>query len=208
MNNVHGLGRSVTVVHLSHLDVMGFLGTLHFRLRFYRVLFFVLFFYSVWYIKKKWLIAVTFTREKNTNWPFFHLLFLKNANAITFIVVYIFNNGRCEIVSFNVESQFLNVSLSFFSCFFFNFAVGFFFLKQHLQKFDYIITTQTYFVYFMNQHFPSFPYTEMLQLSFLIFVQCNIKGKRERKQTKLSVVCLGVLWPFLRQSGKKSTMSR
>lgn len=127
MNNVHGLGRSVTVVHLSHLDVMGFLGTLHFRLRFYRVLFFVLFFYSVWYIKKKWLIAVTFTREKNTNWPFFHLLFLKNANAITFIVVYIFNNGRCEIVSFNVESQFLNVSLSFFSCFFFNFAVGFFF---------------------------------------------------------------------------------
>lgn len=70
---------------------------------------------------------MTFTQKKNTNWPFFHLLFLKNANAITFIVVYIFNNGRYEIVSFNVESQFLNVSLSFFSCVFKNFAVGFFF---------------------------------------------------------------------------------
>lgn len=91
----------------------------------------------------------------------------------------------------------------FFLVFFLTLLLDFFFLKQHLQKFDYIITTQTYFVYFMNQHFPSFPYTEMLQLSFLIFVQCNIKGKRERKQTKLSVVCLGVLWPFLRQSGKK-----
>lgn len=51
MNNVHGLGRSVTVVHLSHLDVMGFLGTLHFRLRFYRVLFFV--FFTLFDIKKK-----------------------------------------------------------------------------------------------------------------------------------------------------------
>lgn len=40
------------------------------------------------------------------------------ANAITFIVVYIFNTGKFEIVSFNFESQFLNVSLFLFSCVF------------------------------------------------------------------------------------------
>lgn len=37
----------------------------------------------------------------------------KIANAITFIVVYIFNTGKFEMMSFNIESQFPNVTLSF-----------------------------------------------------------------------------------------------
>lgn len=72
-------------------------------------------------------MSVRYTRQtKNKIGNFFHLLFFLFANAITFIVVYIFNTGRFEIVSFNFESQFVNVSLSFFSCVFKNVAVGVF----------------------------------------------------------------------------------
>lgn len=50
-------------------------------------------------------MAVKYTGQvKITNWPFFILLFFKKFdNAIAFIVVYIFNTGRFEIMSFNFE---------------------------------------------------------------------------------------------------------
>lgn len=67
-------------------------------------------------------MAVRYTGLTKINWPFYHLLFFffvffKFANAITFIVVYIFNTGRFEILSFNFESQFVNLSVSFFLVF-------------------------------------------------------------------------------------------
>lgn len=58
----------------------------------------------------------------------------KKANAITFIVVYIFNTGRFEIMSFNVESQFPNVSLSYFHVFLNLLLLEL--IYQHLQNFD------------------------------------------------------------------------
>lgn len=76
-------------------------------------------------------MELRFTQEIKYKLAFFHLLFFKkekeNPNTITFIVVYIFNTGRFEIVSFNAESQFLNVSLSFYcSRVFKDVAVGLF----------------------------------------------------------------------------------
>lgn len=97
--------------------------------------------------------------------------------------MYIFNDGRFEIVSFTFKFQFLNVSLSFFLVFLKMLLLGFKkkkILLQHLQNFDlYDYYTDIIPVYFVNQQFPLFPRKEMLQLSFLIFVQWNIKGNRK-----------------------------
>lgn len=100
---------NVAVAQLSHLDMTGFLGTLHFRLR--SSTFFTLFDIKVTCDGSE----IYSTKKEIGHFPpavFF------NANAITFIVVYIFNTGKFEIVSFKFESQFLNVSLFLFSCVF------------------------------------------------------------------------------------------
>lgn len=155
----------------------GFLGTLHFRLRSSSC-----FFYSVWYKSDLWW-QLRYTQQIKKEIGHFSTccFFFKNANAITFIVVYIFNTGRFEIVSFNFESQFLNVSLSFFFLVFLKMLLlGVFFnlLTASAEFWLYDYYTDIIPLYFVNQQFPSFPYKEMLQWSFLIFVQWNIKGNR------------------------------
>lgn len=92
----------MAVAQLSHLDMTGFLRTLHFRLRFST------FFFTLFDIK----VTCDGSEIYSTNKEIGHFppaVFY--ANAITFIVVYIFNTGKFEIVSFDFESQFLNVSL-------------------------------------------------------------------------------------------------
>lgn len=74
--------------------------------------------------------------KKTQHRPIFSpAVFLKHANAITFIVVYIFNTGKFEIVSFNFESRFLNVSLSFSLMFFKRFLLDFFYVPTASAEF-------------------------------------------------------------------------
>lgn len=99
MNTGGGLRRNVATAELSRADMLGFLGTLYFRLRSSSV-FFTLFDIKVTYDRSEIYSTNKKKKKKEMKLAVFHQMFFlkkKFANAITFIVVYILIQGGLKL---------------------------------------------------------------------------------------------------------------